>query len=166
VTAGGAASPAPGLRPRTAARSVLRLVLAAAGLAVAAYLTLQHYDSRVPLSCPNTGIIDCERVLTSPQSLAFGVPLAVWGLGWFAVAVALAAAGASAAAEGAWWGRPARLLWTAVGAAAVVYFVYLELLVIGSICIWCSTVHAIVLALLALEATDGGRVVADELPGS
>ncbi len=131
-----------------------RVALTGIGLGISVYLTLVHY-SHVPLLCHTSGIINCVDVVTSPQSVALGLPLAVWGMLWFVVAAVLAvwtAVGGPAAATRL---RPPRLAWSVVGALAVVYFVYLELIVIGHICLWCSGVHLIVLTLLAFEALSG-----------
>lgn len=143
-----------GVNPTRSPLAWPRVALTGIGLGIAVYLTLVHY-SHVPLLCHASGIINCADVVTSPQSVAFGLPLAVWGMLWFVVAAVLAvwtAAGGAAAAASL---RPARLAWTAAGALAVVYFVYLELIVIGHICLWCSGVHLIVLTLLAFEAGSG-----------
>lgn len=135
-----------------AARGRLRQALAVLGLAIAAYLTRVHYFRHAALACPlHGGIVDCERVLTSPQSQLLGVPLAIWGVVWFAVALALALPASGGGAPSL---RLARRAWAAVGGLAVVYFVYLELMVIGRLCIWCTAVHVIVLGWLALELAD------------
>ena len=135
------------------ARDWLRLGLALLGLAIAAYLTLQHYDSHVPLACVSSGIVDCAAVLTSPASVALGVPLAVWGLVWFVVMTGLAGASLRGGALLAQQLQRYRVWWTAAGAVAVVYFVYAELIRVGKLCLWCTSVHVIVLLLLTLEVT-------------
>ena len=133
------------MTPRTS--QGLRLGLAAAGLLISGYLVAVHYG-HVPLACADQGIVDCTGVLTSPQSSWFGVPVAVFGIAWFLVAgiLALRARAAGAGPEV----RTANMAWLLVGAATVVYLVYLELVVIGRICMWCSFVHIIVLASLFL----------------
>ena len=47
------------------------------------YLTLTHYTKVVALVCSNNGAINCEKVTTSPQSMVFGIPVAVLGLVFF-----------------------------------------------------------------------------------
>jgi uncharacterized membrane protein len=47
------------------------------------------------------------------------------------------------------WARPAAL---AAGIAFVLYLVYTELLTLGAICLWCTAVHVITVALFALIA--------------
>lgn len=130
------------------ARRRVALVLGALGLAISVYLTMVHYHG-APLACPMRGIIDCEQVVTSPQSVILGLPLALWGVVWFLVFIGLTLQ--ERASGGPPWLQPARFWWLLLGAASVVYFIYLELMVIGKICIWCSGVHLIVLILLAME---------------
>lgn len=125
-----------------------RLILAGLGLLDSAYVTVVHYISAVPLACPETGIINCAQVLTSPQSVVLGLPLGVWGVVWFLVLGALVLR-AGRTGDGA---ALPRRLWVVVGMLAVVYFVYLELAVIGKICIFCTGVHLIVVALFIMEA--------------
>ncbi len=130
----------------------LRLALALGGLAIAGYLTLLHYDTSVPLMCTVGSLVNCETVLTSPSSVVLGIPVAVWGLVWFVVALALALLalrapprGMSPALHGA------ALAWTSIGTLTVLWLVYQELGVIGRICAWCSAIHALVLALFVVE---------------
>lgn len=128
----------------------LWLGLSAFGLLVAAYLTALHYDSHVPLVCTSGGLVDCARVLSSPYASVLGVPVAAWGLLWFAVAFSLGLLGLSRT-------RPLRLGWALAGAAVVVYLIFVEVGEVGHICLWCSVVHATVLAQVAV-VTLGGPV--------
>ncbi len=124
--------------------------MAVVGFAISVYLTVVHYG-HVPLACPlaRPGIVNCAAVVTSPQSVALGLPLAVWGIVWFVVTAVLVVRvkPSLAGVERAWAG---------VGAVAVVYFIYLELFAIGRLCAWCTAVHLLVLANLLLVSGDGG----------
>ena len=51
-------------------------LLCLAGLGMSLYLTIAHYNARVILACPETGIVNCAKVTESPQSAILGVP--VW----------------------------------------------------------------------------------------
>lgn len=120
-------------------------LLVLVGLADAAYLTLTHFTTTVHLACTASGTIDCEKVTTSPQSYILGVPVAVLGLAYFAVAAVLCAPPA--------WRSPqplvryARLAWAIGGVCTVVYLIYAELFEIDAICLWCTLVHAVTIAL-------------------
>ncbi len=137
---------------------LLRLGLVVAGLAVSGYLTLLHYDSHVPLVCAHGSFVNCASVLTSPSAMVLGIPVALTGVAWFAGALALALLSLRAAAPGVRgqggeppWLRSGALAWTLIGVATVLWLVYQELGVVGRICVWCTVVHAIVLAMLVLQ---------------
>jgi uncharacterized membrane protein len=142
----------------------LRLVFSAAGLAIAGYLTLLHYDRNVPLVCSGGSLVNCEQVLTSPSAYLFGIPVAVLGIGWFVPALALALLSIRAAGRPEpGWLRSAGLGWALAGTAMVLWLVYQEIGVIGKICAWCSAVHVLVLALLVIQVLSdplrGGRAI-------
>jgi uncharacterized membrane protein len=70
------------------------VALAAAGIAVAGYLTYEHFTAAATLACPDTGVVSCAKVTASDQSSFLGVPVAPLGLGYF---VAVLVAGLPAA---------------------------------------------------------------------
>ncbi len=137
------------------------LTLSVAGLAVSAYLTYVHYTTPTALSCPDTGVINCVKVTTSPQSMLFGaIPVAVAGLAYFAVATALSTPWA--------WRTPspvvrgARVAGAVAGIGMVCYLVYVELVVVDAICLWCTAVHVVTFLLfLAVVAATVLRPVSD-----
>ncbi len=135
------------------------MVVGILGLGVAAYLSVQHYDAGVPLICSRSGLVDCERVLTRPEALWAGIPVALWGVAWFVAAIALAVRSlAYGDAPEPPWLRSAAVVWTTAGAAAVVWLVYTELAVIGAVCVWCTAAHALIVALFAIQVlTDPQR---------
>lgn len=133
-------------------RSALALLLmAVAGLGIAAYLTAVHYADVAPVCAATGSVIDCSAVTRSSWSLVPGtsIPVTVPGLLWFAVSGGLAAFAILKAhrdqAEPSWL-RPAHAAWAAAGLAAVLYFVYAELVALHRICEWCTAVHLLVLA--------------------
>ncbi len=138
----------------------LRVVLSVAGLLIAAYLTLLHYDTSVPLVCSGGSLVNCEQVLTSASAFVAGIPVAVLGVVWFTVALVLALLSLRARASGEpAWMRAASLAWVLAATAGVLWLVYQELGVIGKICAWCTAVHVIILALLVVQ------VLSDPLRG-
>jgi uncharacterized membrane protein len=124
--------------------------LAASGVAL--YLTLAHYDSSsVRLVCSGNGAINCAKVTSSPQSEILGVPVALIGLIYYAVMMALNL-------PFMWrsryrWVAPARLLGVVAGIAMVLWLVSAELLIIKAICIYCTAVHVLTFILFMLVVT-------------
>jgi len=147
--------------PRWAAP--IALLLTIAGIGVAIYLTIAHYDTHVALSCPDKGVINCEKVTTSAQSKLFGIPVAVLGLAYFVAMIPwqLPAAWRSADARV----RYGRLLFCASGIIFVFYLVYAEAVIIKNICLWCTSVHVITLLLFIVTgfATALSYTGADDL---
>lgn len=105
--------------------------LALVGLGISVYLTILKVAGEAPLCVVGGG---CESVQTSEYSVVLGIPVAVYGAAWSAVALA---------ASLAWWrfgDRRALLLLYAGGLGATLieaYLVYLELFVIHAVCSWC-----------------------------
>jgi uncharacterized membrane protein len=122
--------------------------LSLGGLGVSIYLTIAHFNTAVTLACPATSTVNCEKVTTSPQSYAFGIPVAVLGLAFY---MFLAVANSPWAWRVTWpplrWARVGSMV---VGILFVLWLVYAELFKIGAICLWCTSVHVITFALFVL----------------
>ncbi len=141
------------------------LALSVAGLAVSAYLTYTHFSETKILGCSESGLVNCQKVTTSAQSYVFGIPVAVLGLAFYAFLVPVMS-------PYAWrlspfsgrWARAGWSRWVAsnlgiirmasliVGVAFVLYLLYAELFEIDSICLYCTSVHAITFLLFVLTA--------------
>ena len=123
--------------------------LAILGLGVSAYLTYTHYTESALAGCTETsGAINCGKVTTSPQSIVFGIPVAVLGLAFYVFLAAIMSpyAWRSGRREIA----VARLVSLVVGIGFVLYLLYAELFQIGSICLYCTSVHVITFLLFVL----------------
>jgi uncharacterized membrane protein len=123
-------------------------VLSLGGLGVSIYLTIAHFNTSVTLACPATSTVNCEKVTTSPESYAFGIPVAVLGLAFY---VFLAVANSPWAWRVTWpplrWARIGSVV---VGIVFVLWLIYAELFKIGAICLWCTSVHVITFILFVL----------------
>jgi uncharacterized membrane protein len=124
---------------------LLSLLLSIAGLLTSTYLTFTHFNAGA-LLCSADTVIDCETVTTSDQSELLGIPVAFLGLAFFAFLTVICL-------PFAW--RIDALKWVRLGAIGVgvlmvVYLVAAEFLIIGKICLWCTVVHVITLALAYL----------------
>jgi uncharacterized membrane protein len=125
-------------------------IAATLGLAISIYLTIEHYTTSTTLACPDTGVVNCVKVTTSPQSTIIGIPVAVLGLVFFAAMGILTL-------PRLWHERSSAVRWTRVGLAGVgvvtvIYLLYVELFVVDAICLWCTAVHVLTIALFVLTA--------------
>jgi uncharacterized membrane protein len=129
------------------------LSLAIAGTGVATYLTVAHFTSHDLLACSGQGFVDCAKVTTSEQSRVFGIPVAVLGLVWWIVMLALCLPISWRASSPLV--HRARLWVAAAGVAFVLWLLYAEFVILHSICLWCSVVHVLVFAEFVLIAMYG-----------
>jgi len=125
-------------------------VLALGGLGVSIYLTIAHFTESALAGCSESGLVNCAKVTTSPQSYVFGIPVAVLGLAFFVFVAAIMS-------PWAWQARRRevhmlRLASMVVGIGMVIYLVYAEFIIIGSICLYCTSVHIITFLLFVLTA--------------
>jgi uncharacterized membrane protein len=136
--------------PMVARLAWLGTALALVGIAVSGYLTVEHYSTTTTLSCPDTGIVNCVKVTTSSYATVAGVPVAAGGLAFF---VAMAVLQLPVC-----WRRGGRAVsvlraaLAAAGVAAVLWLVYVELFRLDAVCLWCTAVHVVAVALGAQTA--------------
>jgi uncharacterized membrane protein len=128
-------------RPRS--RVDASLVISLIGLAISLYLTIEHFTSPAVLACPEGAVINCAKVTSSQWSVILGVPVAVLGLGYFVVMVALLTPAA--------WNykalNPVRLAGVALGVGMALYLIWVELFRVDAICLWCTAVHVCTVVL-------------------
>ena len=104
---------------------------AGAGLAIAIYLTSVKLAGGLPVCGPLQG---CETVAQSQYSSIVGIPVALAGIAFSATLIVLSLI---------WWRRQQRRAILAsyglglFGILFVAYLTYLELFVIGAVCLWC-----------------------------
>ena len=118
--------------------------LSVAGIAVSVYLTALHYAGVTP-ACMTSGSINCEAVLSSSYAVIAGssIPTSALGIVWFAISAAL-------------WTRPAgwaHIAWSGAGVVTVLYLVFVEVVRINAICLWCTAAHVLVVVLLLLAVS-------------
>jgi uncharacterized membrane protein len=129
---------------------IVTLVLSASGLGIATYLTVTHFD-KVALVCSESSTINCAKVTTSPQSVIFGIPVAMLGLAFFVPMIALCLPAAWRTADRRI--HLARLILSVVGVGMILYLISAELFEIRAICLWCSAVHLITFLLFVVIVT-------------
>src|SRR5229473_2491345 len=126
----------------------LALAAGLAGLGISIYLTVVHY-SAIPVACPATAQLNCEQVLSSPYGVLVGsaIPTSAAGIVWFAVSALLAAGRLAGRNQLA---RP-QLAWSVLGLVTVLILVFIEIVELGAICIWCTTAHLLVLLIFLIS---------------
>jgi uncharacterized membrane protein len=129
---------------------LVTLLLAAFGLGVSVYLTITHFD-KVALVCSDNGTINCAKVTTSPQSVIFGIPVAMLGLAYFVPMLLLCLPAAWRSADRRV--HLARLALAIVGVGMILYLLVAELFLIKAICLWCSSVHVVTFLLFVIIVT-------------
>ncbi|MCL4375094.1 quinone-dependent dihydroorotate dehydrogenase [Patescibacteria group bacterium] len=125
------------------------LVLAGLGWLDARYLTLVHYQQAILVCARYTIFVDCGKVLQSPYSAMFGIPLAVIGLiNYSLLLLAISASFLTRKKLFSYW----LVIQTAGAFLASVYFMYLQIFVIGSLCLYCtgSALISLLLFLIVL----------------
>ena len=120
-------------------------VLSFVGLAFASYLTYEHYTTKVFNGCPDHGFINCQLVTNSAESHLFGIPIAVLGLASYLVFVVINSPWAWRAPY--YWLHLVRLAMVIGAMAFVLWLVYAELVLLNSICLYCTGVHVATFAL-------------------
>jgi uncharacterized membrane protein len=120
------------------------LLLALAGFADAAYLSMQHF-SGAHLSCPLTG--GCDRVLTSAYATLGPIPVALLGAVYYLAIFLLAVIYLDTRREGA---LKAIAQLSYLGLLAAIGFVGLQIMVIEALCFYCLISAALSVGIFAL----------------
>lgn len=121
------------------------------GLFLGAYLTLYKFGFIGTLVC---GVSSCEQVQTSRWSVFLGLPVATWGLGFYALMLALSIAGLQERFSESRALALGILILSAWGALFTAWLNYLEAFVIHAWCEWCLFSAGMVFVLLLLAVLD------------
>lgn len=132
-------------------KRMLMALISLAGLFLAIYLTLYKFGFIGTLVC-NVG--SCEQVQTSRWSVLLGLPVATWGVGFYALLLALTIAGLQPRFAESRRLSLALVLLTGWGVLFTAWLNYLEAFVIHAWCEWCLGSAAMVLLLFALAVLD------------
>jgi uncharacterized membrane protein len=158
------------VRRRSSVRPILGVhpglilaVLDVIGLGIALYLSVVELGGGVPVCGPIHG---CEEVARSEYSRIAGIPVAVFGVALSLVLLSLAIA---------WWKTDLYVLLlghyglSLAGVIFEAYFLYLQVFVIGAVCIWCtsygvSLIARFVIALIVWMRGSPTVIQEDEAP--
>jgi len=131
------------------------LVLASLGLLDSVYLTYKHFSETI-VPCGTNVLVDCGAVLGSAYSEVFGIPLALLGAIHYGLLV-LVLLLIIYTGKRVW--KTVSLFQVTAGLLVSVYLIYIQLIMIGSICLFCmgSAVISLSLFLLVLKVFSNER---------
>jgi len=139
---------------------IILAVLDVIGLGIALYLSAVELSGGVPVCGPIHG---CEEVARSEYSRIAGIPVAVFGVVLSLVLLSLAIA---------WWKTDLYALLLAhyglslAGVIFEAYFLYIQVFVIGAVCIWCTSYGVTLIARFVIALVVWARGVStDDPPG-
>jgi uncharacterized membrane protein len=139
------------LRPATLGRMgwlpLTTLVLSVLGLVDSSYQCYADLTGTGLAGC-STRADACVVVQHSTEAYIFGIPVAVFGVVFYVFMVAICS-------PPAWRSQPravhrARLAAAVIGMGFVLYLIYAELIEVGQICPYCTSVHVITFLLFSL----------------
>ena len=128
--------------------------LALGGVFLAAYLTLYHYGYVGTLACGTGG---CEVVQASRYAKFLGLPVALWGAGYYASVFMVATAGSLGPHSERTWPTKALLALNGWGVLFSAYLTWAEVTRIHAICRYCVGSAAVVVVLFGLSVLDYRR---------
>jgi uncharacterized membrane protein len=123
------------------------MLLSFLGIVDSLYLTYEHYQNSLPPCTTGFTLVDCGVVLKSKYSEILGIPLSLFGFTYYATILMLVI---FLIIGGKRVYKIGLLLTSIVGFVTSIYLMYLQLIVIGSICIFCtfSAVSSTIIFLL------------------
>lgn len=127
-------------------RRMIIAAMALGGVGLATYLAMYKLGMIGTLACT---VGSCETVNLSRWATFLGIPVAVWGLGFYVVLFAVALLGTTERFVNETWVSHALLALTGWGVLFSAWLTYLELYVINAICIFC-VVSAILVTVIFL----------------
>jgi uncharacterized membrane protein/protein-disulfide isomerase len=135
--------------------ALFALTCAGIGLfaSTAAAVTHYHllYDPTYRSFCDVSERVSCTQVYSSRYSMAFGIPVAIFGALWFAVA-ALLSVGGLTARDSVRESVPGYLfVLSTLALSVILYLGYLSLVVIKAVCLLCLTTYAAVIGLFLVS---------------
>lgn len=111
------------------------------GIIVTIYLTWVHY-TYIQVACPETSAINCAKVLSSQYSTIYHIPLTLFGLFYFLVFFIFS-----------FFKKYAKYLFifSVIGLLSVFALVYIEIGLLKTICLYCSSVHILVILIFFIS---------------
>lgn len=118
------------------------IVLSVLGIIVSIIIKVYLETDQTLPGCKIGSVVNCTDVINGPYGKVFGIPLSYFGAFYFLVFLALYAVDFNDDYIVA--------IWSTIGLLAVINFVALELFVINHICLYCTSVHVLVVLVFLL----------------
>lgn len=129
-------------------RRMIIAALALGGVGLATYLAMYKLGMIGQLACT---VGQCETVNLSRWATFLGIPVAVWGVGFYLVLFLVALSGTTERYVNAAWVSHALLALTGWGVLFSAWLTYLELHVIHAVCMFC-VISAVLVTVTFLVA--------------
>lgn len=137
-------------------KRMLVATLSLIGIFVAVYLTLFKLGFLGELTC---AVGSCETVQLSRWAMFLGIPVAVWGVGFYLVMFALSLVAVQERYADSRGISFALVGLTGWGLLFSLWLTYLELFVIHAVCMWCIVSALIVATMFLASVLDAREVV-------
>lgn len=132
-------------------RRMIIAALALGGVGLATYLAMYKLGMIGTLAC---SVGQCELVNLSKWALLAGIPVAVWGVGFYVALFLVAFLGTTQRFVDAEWVSHALLALTGWGVLFSSWLTYLELFVINAVCMFCVISAVLVLVLFGVSVLE------------
>jgi len=128
---------------------LILLLMSAVGLVASAYVLIEFYALGQNIICPSGSLfgirLDCGAVLGSSYSEIFGIPLELLASIYFLVNLSLVYVIAFGSEKAFRLSLQALFLWRFLGVAIVPYLVFVELVLLRAICVYCTIMHVAII---------------------
>jgi len=123
-------------------RSVRSLIYLAGGigLIVSIFAAFEFFEASLRSLCTISSFFSCSTVDQSGRTSTLGIPDYLWGIGGFLLILIVAGLAESRPRERRW--PQLLLVVTTAGVAFSFYFIYVQLALIGALCVVCVTADA------------------------
>ncbi|MFZ0890900.1 MAG: vitamin K epoxide reductase family protein [Thermoplasmata archaeon] len=140
------------------------------GLIISLFAAAEFFDAALRQVCSFNSFFSCQLIDQSGRTNTLGIPDYAWGIGGFIAILAIAGVSETRSAVQAW--KYTLLAVTTAGVALSAYLLYVELALIGALCLVCAAAYvmggvswigAIALARRAPGGSLGNDDEADEM---
>lgn len=125
---------------RTATLRNVIYLAAGIGLIVSIFAAMEFYETSLRSLCTYSSYLSCSAVDTSGRTTTLGIPDYLWGVGGFVLILVVAGFSEVRPSERRW--LYVLLFFTTFGVGFSLYFLYVQIALIGALCVVCTTADA------------------------